>query len=665
MPISQQLWRIEQALQPMTEPLARTLCEHRLVQAGRAAERAHGFVRRARLHNRPEQFLRHPPDQVFSGFRAAAAFGAHGALSLIRSDLPQAGFRVGNAAVDLLEACVWAPVVGTDVVLSMAQLWRGPTAAQQERHRRRRALIRAQTQNLLAPVRLALGVAGCLIGALPSCLEWLGGSAHMCQMGGQAVRHPHPWPLWHGLRDRGLLGWGQAQLSALSQHAAVQRRTGAAPVLLGAAITLGCLAVVARVGAAAIMGVVAGLGAVAAMAYEARARLAYHLDPDGYTLPHIVPLRDLDVQEPQRAAARPVNAFDALLLEQRRRFEDDAIERRRRAEEFEIEVARAQDAFLRAARQRRPIGAPVLALDGRLGRMRPDALPFGVRLPVPGLIVPQLAGGAARVGAGDGPERLPRAVNGNDVHSMGRDRAVRRCVAVLLRRFDAVDVNATLGDLRQFMRQHQDGQGPLTRQRHESGCSVLNAATRVLGADVPLGRMMSDALLHPQNTLSVCTGGFEIVSMARICAVIWHAIGTLQCPQGNPLGTDGVRTERKEAFLRAMSQCLITPHLFVCTAGQSQRLVMVLQGFVPGVQVEIFDAPASVAQFVTAQALKLQGQLGDDGPFPEDAVRRALDGVCLEGYAIYQGQQREDLEGQLRDLAWWTYDLPNWAPPRL
>jgi len=262
-----------------------------------------------------------------------------------------------------------------------------------------------------------------------------------------------------------------------------------------------------------------------------------------------------------------------------------------------------------------------------------------------------------------GPEMLPRAAADNNVHGLGRDAAARRAMATLLHRYEALDVNDTLDDLRQFMMRHFERRGRLAVDLHESGCSVLSAAAKVLGSDVPIARMMPLALLHPSNTLAISEQGFDVVSMARICAVIWHTIGILECPPTDPMGTEALRTERKEAFIRAMSRCLLSPTLLVCAPGQSQRLLMVLQGFVPGMQVEIFDAPAPVAQFVTAQALKLRAQLGEEGPFAAQTVRQSLDAVCLEGHALYQGKERLDMEKQLQDLAFWSYDLEGWAPP--
>jgi hypothetical protein len=171
------------------------------------------------------------------------------------------------------------------------------------------------------------------------------------------------------------------------------------------------------------------------------------------------------------------------------------------------------------------------------------------------------------------------------------------------------------------------------------------------------------AITHRGNRLVIDARGVDRVPMARICAVIWRAIDRIESPQGTPEATAALQQERRDAFVLALSRCVEDLGHIVCAPGQSQRLVLVLQGYGLGVQVEIYDAPAPVAQFVTMQALQMQQQLGVDGPWPEGAVRRALNEACLAGYAIYQGQDRQNLQQQLVAIAELTYDLNDWQPP--
>lgn len=171
------------------------------------------------------------------------------------------------------------------------------------------------------------------------------------------------------------------------------------------------------------------------------------------------------------------------------------------------------------------------------------------------------------------------------------------------------------------------------------------------------------AVTDPGNTLNVPEGGLGAVPMARVCAVIWHAIGTLAAVSQNAQETATLRADRREALVTALGECISPAGDVVCAPGQSQRLVLVLQGCTPGVQVERYDAAAPVAQFVTAQAMSMHHKLGE-GPWDLRVVRGYFDEAYLAGAALYDRAQRDDMAQQLAVLADMTYDLEDWTPPQ-
>jgi hypothetical protein len=312
----------------------------------------------------------------------------------------------------------------------------------------------------------------------------------------------------------------------------------------------------------------------------------------------------------------------------------------------------------------------LVAVDLAEGVLHPDRMPYRVNVNVrfhnhgwahePAGLRPQNQNvAAAPPAAAAGP--LPRAHDAN-VHGLGRDAATRRALAHLLLADPDIDVAGSLQILRDHMQTAEQERLPLSQARHRSGVSVLTAARRALGAG-PQRETNVAAITHRGNRLVIDARGVDRVPMARICAVIWRAIDRIESPQGTPEATAALQQERRDAFVLALSRCVEDLGHIVCAPGQSQRLVLVLQGYGLGVQVEIYDAPAPVAQFVTMQALQMQQQLGVDGPWPEGAVRRALNEACLAGYAIYQGQDRQNLQQQLVAIAELTYDLNDWQPP--
>ena len=92
-----------------------------------------------------------------------------------------------------------------------------------------------------------------------------------------------------------------------------------------------------------------------------------------------------------------------------------------------------------------------------------------------------------------------------------------------------------------------------------------------------------------------------------------------------------------ESFVRAAAECSPRGSGLVCAPGQSQRLILVLQGFVPDVQVERYDAPVAVNTFLTQQLAYLGREIAEQENPDEQLIRRHLDEAYMAGRALYVG----------------------------
>jgi hypothetical protein len=217
-----------------------------------------------------------------------------------------------------------------------------------------------------------------------------------------------------------------------------------------------------------------------------------------------------------------------------------------------------------------------------------------------------------------------------------------------------------LEPLRAYLRRLDAENGALAQRAHPAGCTVLRAAWTLLDGPVP--RRGYQPLGNPAHTLDLTGEGHGIVPMARVAAILWQAID--QLPDQTAEAT-AIRDERRLAFVAAMAACVDDDGSLVCAPGQAQQLVMVLQGFVPGVQVEHYDAVVAVEEFVKVEELRLRHRLGTAGPFEPEQVRARLDEIYLAGGAVYVGPERDRLRRHLRDLAHMQYDVSDWAPPNV
>ena len=652
------LRHLERSLPHLLDPLQGRVCEHHLARQSHDAELAHGVMRGPNLRNKTWYYPYSAAQPVApftggvrqSGFRASAAWGASVAISLVRTELPLTAFYVARFLSVRMEPFI------VDLYRQLQQGQPQKADADQENEDKTRA------QAALATVKSALyAIAG--LGLVAGSLEWLGGTGDRCAPGAHPVSQIPAWRALEAVRRHGILGWAQEGLWHLSTLPAVRRAPAGEIALLSAAITVGCLANASRLAAVAAMGLVAGLGAVSGLAYEGAHRALFLLGAFGHRQAQATPMGE--VAERERAQR---------LLEFRIRGDDETL-----AAPFIDQLWQG-----RAVPQRNDnqvVHGLLMAMDLAEGLLHPDRVPFGLNvnarfqnrwwadepeLPQPQAQrrpqnVPHAPPRAPRAQAAGRDGVLPRAQDVN-VHGVGRDQATRRAVANLLVAHPHVDVAAALAALRAHMQQAEAQRLPLSQAQHRNGRPALEAARRVLGPAQGFGDRGA-TITDDGNRLNVDNQGLGVVPMARICAVIWHAIDSIESPAGTEAATEALRQERRDALVLALSRCVEDMGHIVCAPGQSQRLVLVLQGYVPGVQVEIYDAPAPVAQFVTMQAMQLQQQLGAEGPWQEDVVRRAFNEACLAGYAIYQGDDRRNLQEQLAAIAELTYDVVGWQPP--
>jgi hypothetical protein len=240
-----------------------------------------------------------------------------------------------------------------------------------------------------------------------------------------------------------------------------------------------------------------------------------------------------------------------------------------------------------------------------------------------------------------------------DVHGLGRDAATRRSVAALLRRYPAPDIYDAAWSSGLWMKR----QGKLENWRimEDEGTSGFNVFERAVVA------LTSDDFGSANNTIAI-EHGFGVQHVVRVYATVWHAIDQLQAVEDTPEANEALQIDRRRAFARALAECLPGGLNLVCAPGQTQRLLMVLQGFLPDVQIERYDAPAPVNQFLNQQLAYLAREIGDQEDPDEQLVRRHLDQAYMAGRALYVGNNLEELTQQLTDFAKLTYAINDWRP---
>ena len=285
-----------------------------------------------------------------------------------------------------------------------------------------------------------------------------------------------------------------------------------------------------------------------------------------------------------------------------------------------------------------------------------DLLEF-LHLHEPEVIAPQLHAAGEAI--------IPQA-NTGDVHGLHRDRATRHSIARLLTRAPVYDAAACqpqhIAEILAYLAHRERQSAHFASAQDPTGAVLVAHARAALELRCPDNFL---GLLDPTNTLMIDALGIDTIPMATVCAVIWDAINKLEAHSNKDAETAALRLERRDMFVRALASCMASPRDAVCAPGQAQRLAMVLQGFVPEVHIETYREICSVNQFVAYTLEGLNRHTAQPTNDEPERIRRYLDRSYLEGRAVYQGQKLAQLEEQLRDFVRLTFDIDDWAPPKL
>lgn len=275
-----------------------------------------------------------------------------------------------------------------------------------------------------------------------------------------------------------------------------------------------------------------------------------------------------------------------------------------------------------------------------------------------GWVAAGAGGEAPAAGAAPDPDAARRFARGVDVHERGRDPAMRRSLSSLLARYPEVDEAAALDALRAELTRQQRLDSPLARRRHARGGALLAAANVALdpAARAPAG---FPAVLDPSPNHMVRLDGGRQVPLRSICALVWHACEQLEDPRGTQALHEAMRQERKDALLCALGDCITSYGTRVCGPGQAQRMLMVLQGFVDGIQIEDIEEAPTPAQVETFLYQQIQADLPDE---PTNAqVQARYDLAYRDGVARLPAAQHEQLRDGLAALAQMDHDYA-WQP---
>lgn len=654
MPIVAHLRHAETTLHNASQALQSVVCEHRLSQRSYDAELAHGRIRRPEPKPTTSYYPFAAANPVApytagvrkAGYTASAYWGASVAISLMRNE---------------------GPFLGAYIVRYLS-----PPIAEIVRNERRRAQAhrpgvgRNEVAALGRPQALAnAGVLGlyaslgsiAVCAAMVTAFEWIGGTGHSCAAD---VRHPNRGGVIGtvtGFRDLGFLGYLRGYLINAADRSAAQDKDWQEFGHVAAGLACAIASLTCRVAAGTFTGTVATLGAIFGLMYEACHRLALACFR-GRPGDDFLPLAHVELQERLRLAGQgelangehvPAPLIDFLwnqrgfgargIAEYNLRVDNQVVHNLVGGLLILEEIARQHLHHDAIGPHLRPFALGPARLNDVIAHARPAAL----------APVHPAAGNVPRAGT-------------QSVHGMGRDQATRRSVTPLIRRYHALDVAATLAEIRAYLVAVGQPGSRLAHAHHPSGQRAVSAARLALGGFAEENTHFR-SVAHAGNGLTIDEDNLGVQPMARVCAVMWRAIADIEVPPTDELGRERRQEERRDAFILALSRCVEADGHIVCAPGQSQRLVLILQGYVAGVQVEIYDAPAPVAQFVTMQAMGMHQRLGDEPPFDEDAVKAIFNEACMAGYAIYQGPDRVLLQDQFRALISLTYDIENWLPP--
>lgn len=254
--------------------------------------------------------------------------------------------------------------------------------------------------------------------------------------------------------------------------------------------------------------------------------------------------------------------------------------------------------------------------------------------------------------------QLAAYARGVDVHANGRDPATRAALARLRVLYPVVDEASSLQRLQDFIRAQEALPGAFAGRVHPCGVTPPEAALMALGIRQDVGQHSYEAILGNQRAIRLDDGSSLPITL--ICATVWYAIENLVEGDGRDAGaTERLRAERKEAFVLALADIVTRDRVRVCGPGKAQRMVITLQGFVPGIEVEAYERVPTVGEFITYTGQQLQVELGDE-PQPE-VLRRAFDRVYADGVARLNVPQHAQLREQLIALADLQFDAV-WEP---
>ncbi len=274
------------------------------------------------------------------------------------------------------------------------------------------------------------------------------------------------------------------------------------------------------------------------------------------------------------------------------------------------------------------------------------------------------AGPGARPAAAPAPVPQPElaraAAQGVDVHDAGRDPATRRAVATLLHLCPDVDEDASIAELTAEIARQEQQRTPLAQRRHECGIPMLQATRRALGLDNGVAFGGYSGVITGGNRHNFRLDDGTYIPIRRVCATVWHAIHQLR--EGDVDGearTLLLREERRDAFFVAIADVINVYNMRVCGPGQTQRMMLVLQGPIEGIAIEDYERIPTVSQFVTYVYNQITADLGDD---PTQAqVQARYDSAYQEGARLLPAPLHPQLLQQLQALAQLDHTLA-WSP---
>lgn len=255
------------------------------------------------------------------------------------------------------------------------------------------------------------------------------------------------------------------------------------------------------------------------------------------------------------------------------------------------------------------------------------------------------------VAARPGPDQPDHLADMHRRHVNVQDRGRVPNTMDSLRRLRAlcpfVAHEACIDALREEILRQRRNNTPLSRQRHESGAPLLDAAEGALGRGGPRIRPSYPAILAAENTLSFYDG--EVVSVAHVLSLVWHTIERLSARPRTKEARQRIRQERKDALLRALASCITENSSRVCSDGQAQRMLLVLQGYVKAVEIDHIERIPTVNELVPAMYPGIVAALGEAPP--AQSVQARFDAAYREGGQRLPQAQHAALMGQLAELA--------------